>query len=1332
MDISALFTSITTPPEMPLGPRPEPPQVPRKEPSVENYDHIPLAYQRPPVPPKTPLNHQEGFPVSPQQPTNYSPYGNNSTVEPNSPYKNGNSSYHQSMPSSESNISLNSISSKSSISSVSSTSRLKGPRPISMHSPTARRPMPSSLAQTPGPKLPYPLDTSESKLFSAPSGPYPLSQPQTPVTPSQYSEGSLFHMPEPQYSAVPSSPSVHLSKVPAGSSTKTGSPARRKAVDMIPQSHYPPRPTKSIFQWGIPSELLPPMPVPVDAIGGLKVGREGHYTMNLDLPEVPPLDPVRATFSVEQLTVSDFMQLQELWSLSAIAKWIYKMVIQFDAEIKIADMVSALTKLFLYRVPALEWTLAEKIASSVIDSLSSQNFINQSSAPLLVLRTSGPAVSGVVTLLSGHEGCYSNSRPFAPRDTCCYSSRCLKEPRYIQTTRVATIPTGDGSKRKVSLRAPSIKRAPSMRVSSGSGKPVPVRNTRSHSATQNMDIQSNLHSPAIFEDEDLFDPFATLEMNWRKYWHLEEADLSNIDPKLIKMQFAYHELVMSEIAYVRDLRIYLDVYGDIELMQGLSIMTDQELYCSRVFDRIREILKTNELLLSQLLAEQSSQGPYIHTLGRWIIIWAEHHLTHAAYQRYSDDYLWADSHLRKDLATNQRLQKWMEERAKDPRLTGRPHSFFFHRVLPRVARYQLLLGAILKYTPESATYERKLIQESIDACNKLTLACDERVAKQKEVLDVQNLKAHIVFKSSAVTADLKLGDKRRKLLRRGNLIRKGDMKMEWVDTHALLLDNFFVLSKTREGMNGTALYVTKPPIPLDLLVLESADEEGVTKMTSKLTLVRHNIPSSDSVNANGHSNAASSSSLNNSNINSNSNINKGNSTSSSAPTTTVEEYPPIDNEKNQALFPIRISHLGSGKSGYVLFAPTLPERNHWVKAIVEAKQARAKLAFARSAEPFSLIKLSDQFAYPEAEAPHLPVPIPDTPLYRTAGNLNDLDRVVLRRRVNCMITIGSMYLAGTEFGIWLGRPDSNKHYDWTRITNIPQRVIRLEALDSLNLLLVLCGDHNLIWYPLDQMVARGLGDPKKSLGIRLNQHRKVIDFSVSYHRGRVLLMYLQHGGTLKVVEPIRSHGASSMSTLKQAGLITASCCVDSFREVDRMLTSSDTHKISPFLKSMILTTPKSFEWTTLDTKRPVKIPTGKNPKEMQYWGRPIKIIKLDNSQLLLCYETCYVICDASGNIGVQPTTWFLEKVAGCAYYAPYLILFSQGGEFIEIRYIDEFPGRLVQIITGKDIKLLSESDDDILIRMAHPWAPGRQLLLRLIGNEVIQDNFSTSYTSSTG
>lgn len=1307
---------------MPLGPRPEPPQLPRKENRVEDYDHIPLAYQRPPVPPKTPLSQQEEFPVSLQQ-SAFHP-----TYEQSSPYKNGNPSYHQSIPSSESTASLNSISSISSASSVSSPSRLKGPRPISMHSPATRRPMPPSLAINPGPKLPYPLDNDESKLFSPVSGPNSLSQPQTPLTPNQYPEESPFHMPEPQYSTIPSSPSVHLSKVPAGLSPKNASPVRRKAVDMIPQSVYPQRPTKSIFQWGIPSELLPPMPVPVDAIGGLKLGREGRYTMNLDLPEVPPLDPIRASFSVEQLTVSDFMQLHELWSLSSIARWIYKMVIQFDADIKIADMITALTKLFLYRVPALEWSIAEKIASSVIDSLSSQNFINQSSAPLLVLRTSGPPVSGVVTLLSGHEGCYSNSRPFTPGNTCCYSSRCLREPRYTQTTRVATIPRADGSKRKVSLRAPSIQRAPSLRVSSGSARPVPVGDSRVSSGTNNKDMESKFHSPVVFEDDALFDPFATLEMNWRKYWHLEEADLSNIDPKLIKMQFAYHELIMSEVAYVRDLRIYLDVYGEIELMKGLSVMKDQEIYCARVFDRIRAVLKTNELLLSQLLAEQTSQGPYIHTIGRWIIIWAEHHLTLAAYQQYSDDYLWADSHLRKDLSTNQRLQKWMEERAKDPRLTGRPHSFFFHRVLPRVARYQLLLGAILKYTPESATYERKLIQESIDACNKLTKACDERVAKQKEVLDVQNLKAHIVFKSSAVTADLKLGDKKRKLLRRGNLIRKGDMKMEWVDTHALLLDNFFVMSKTRDGMNGTALYVTKPPIPLDLLVLESADEEGVTKMSSRLTLVRHNVTSSDGVTGNHNS----VSSVNTANSSSGSGNNKGGSSTTPSAPSTVEEYPPIDKDKNQALFPIRISHLGSGKSGYVLFAPTLPERNHWVKAIVEAKQARAKLAFARSAEPFSFIKLSDQFAYPEAETPHLPVPIPDTPLFRAIGNIQDLDRIVLRRRVNCMITIGSMYLAGTDFGIWLGRLDSNKHYEWTRISNIPQRIVRLEVLDSLNLLLVLCGDHNLIWYPLDQMVARGLGDTKKSLGIRLNQHRKVVDFSVAYHRGRVVVMYLQQGGTLKVVEPIRSHGASSMSTLKQAGLISSTCCVDSFREADRMVTSNDTHRVTPFLKSMILTSSKSFEWATLDTKRPVKIPTGKNPKEMQYWGRPIRIIKLDNSQLLLCYETCYVICDISGNIGVQPTTWFLEKVSSCAYYAPYLILFSQGGEFIEIRYIEEFPGRLVQIITGKDIKLLAETDDDILIRMAHPWVPGRQVLLQLIGNEVIRDNFSTSYSSSTG
>lgn len=1019
------------------------------------------------------------------------------------------------------------------------------------------------------------------------------------------------------------------------------------------------RSTKSIFQWGIPAELLPPMPVPLDSISGLTLGDAGQLTMNLNLPEAS--EQPRMKFSVEQITVADLEQPVEIWSLSSLARWIYELVVSFDAEFSVHDVHQLLTRLFMFRMKNLRWDLADSLAHSAVESLIRQQFISDAS-DILYLSSSGPEVSGVITDLTGDEwACYS----YGPHDPqmMCYASKCLQ--------RLSSRPLPSSSMHTTKATLGNLAPAPT------------VTGTTVFSSSS---IDKPFEPMTSMDLEAVLDPNTTLEMNWRRFWNLEEVDIQDVDPKLVKLQFAIHELIMSEVSFVRDLVTYLDVYGEIELLKGLSVMSNQEQFCARVFGRIRSILAQNKHLLIQMLERQASQGPYIYDIADIITKWAKNSRTIQAYGDYAEDYLWTENHLRQELAKSTRLQNWMEERAKDPRINGKPHSFFFHRVLPRLARYQLLLSAVLKYTSEETVSERQSVQRAIETTTDLTRQCDDRVAKQKRVLDVQNLKAHIVFKSTAVTADLKLGDKRRKLIRRGDMVRKGDMKMDWVDTHTLLLDNFLVLSKTREGLNGTAFYVTKAPIPLDLLVLESDSEEGVVKVSSRLTLTRH------------------------------------------GPT---EEPDPsaVDNERSPVLYPLKITHLGSNGQKYLLFIPNKPERSQWARAIVEAKQSRAQLAFARSAEPFRFAQISDGFSYPESEAPYLSVPIPDTPLFRavTSTNPEDGSRVILRRKVNCLVPVGAAYLLGTDYGLWLGHENQ-----WMRVLNSPQRVLKLQVLETMNAVFVVCGDHNLSWYPLDQIIARGLGDKRHVLGTRLNRQRKVIDFSVSFHCGRVVLMYMQQGGILKVIEPIKSHGLIAMDTIEKAGIDRPSSCIDSFRELDKLQLSSDVTRVIPLIKSVILTTSKYFEWVTIDAKQTVKLPVGSAiTKEMQYYGRPIRMIKLDASHFLKCFESCYVICDYEGKDCIQPTTWFLEKISDCAFYAPYLILFSQGGEMIEIRYVEEFPGRLVQLITGKDIKLLSNDDECVYFRMAHPWIVGRQLILQMIGNEIVRDTGSSWQSSST-
>lgn len=721
--------------------------------------------------------------------------------------------------------------------------------------------------------------------------------------------------------------------------------------------------------------------------------------------------------------------------------------------------------------------------------------------------------------------------------------------------------------------------------------------------------------------------------DWATYWGIAPSPSDEV-----KRQYALHELVTSEAAYVRDLRIFVDVYGALENVIP-SVMLQQTEYCARVFGRVRNVLSVQVPFLKKLQRRQQEQGPWVRAMSDIVEKWAASPTTRETYAAYADDYLWSDGHLRKELARSSKFSEWMNMASHDPRLGGRPHSFFFTRIVPRLAKYELLLHAINKAGSESH------IKEAEKACNGLATLCDEHIATQQRALDVQNLRAQIVFKSHDVMADLRLTDKRRRLIRRGDLKRKG--RIEWTPVHLLLLDHFLILSKLREGQNGTSFYITRQPIPLDLLVIETVDDAS-------------------------------------------------------------------HRTRQEELWPFHIKHLGSSGDIYVLAATSEQERKLWIDSLIEAKRLRCAAAFARSTEPFRLVQTTDAFGYPEADTPRLPVPIPSTGLQRCVDEAGT-ERIVLRRRINCVHLCAEYMLVGTDGGLWLGTTSGT----WKSVIDLP-RVTQVKLLPVINCL-ILVTEGNVVWYPLDQIIARGLGDKHRTLGHRLNRQKRVLSINTGFCNGRSVVIYLQ-SGLLKFLEPIRSHGSRPLQT---ASSFNPQACVDYFREFNRISVGSSVVGFTPFSTGACLhTRSNGVEWASIDYNFVAEFPF--STKAM---GSVRSVTPKLKGGLLIGFEHCCISTDIQGNVIGVPT-WFLAPATNVAYMPPYVIAVSS--EMVEIRLVSDpqRPARLVQIITGKDLRLLSDFDG-IWLGLAHPWMEGRQLVVELIGNNVAPEHLRSTFSSST-
>ncbi|KAK3044256.1 hypothetical protein LTS18_001774, partial [Coniosporium uncinatum] len=243
------------------------------------------------------------------------------------------------------------------------------------------------------------------------------------------------------------------------------------------------------------------------------------------------------------------------------------------------------------------------------------------------------------------------------------------------------------------------------------------------------------------------------------------------------------------------------------------------------------------------------------------------------------------------------------------------------------------------------------------------MECDARVGDMTRKVDLTDLQSKLVLRKGMERVELNLDHLGRELIYKGDLQRAGANKFTWLETHALLFDHYFVLAKTittRDGEAGTKYEkydVSKVPIPMDLLILESRDDDPVIKSSMKglasVSVVNQRSGITESRLRSSSNQSPLPGQLTHTNTNSSlASINTNNSAKTTV-TTTV-----LDNSKDdRIMYPFRIKHLG--KEIYTLYAPSASNRDDWCDKILEAKTRHAAALFKQNAEPFRLRVMAD-------------------------------------------------------------------------------------------------------------------------------------------------------------------------------------------------------------------------------------------------------------------------------------------------------------------------------------------------------------------------------------
>ncbi|EME45830.1 hypothetical protein DOTSEDRAFT_71505 [Dothistroma septosporum NZE10] len=794
-------------------------------------------------------------------------------------------------------------------------------------------------------------------------------------------------------------------------------------------------------------------------------------------------------------------------------------------------------------------------------------------------------------------------------------------------------------------------------------------------------------------------PTRTLQ-GWAEYYELKKEDVEGKDKKEVERQNVLHEIVQTEERYMVNLDVLRTLYRDSLARADPPIIAPkrQEKFIQSVFGMVDAVKQANEEhLLPQLKYRQQEQGPWIVGFSDIFRQWVRK--ARSAYIDYANEFPKADHMVREEMDRNIEFRNFTMKMIRDERSERLSLDSFLKSPISRLQRYTLLLGTVLRNMKEDS-HEKANLQLALDEVKAVTLECDGRVAEMQRKIDLHDLGQRLVLRPGMQKeVELNLEHFGRQLIHRGDLQRMGSNRFTWLDCHALLFDHYLVLAKTvaqrvGEGGKMDRYDVSRLPIPMDLLQLDSVNEPPVQKSTylKGLSVGRSATPNEPTTLGRTPSNqAAVPGGL--------VHVNTSMSANSLNPTTSLE-----GKDSDRILYPFRIKHLG--RDTYQLFALTEQARKDWVDKLIIAKTKHAAALHAQNAEPFRLRVMADSaFVFDQFANNGKGVVIKGTPVDRAVKEVEhrfkDTGRPgpICRARVNCAASFSTPYpgkqmvAVGTDYGVYVAELDNPR--GWTKAINM-SRVTQVAVLEEFNLFLLI-SDKSLIAYHLDVVCPNERNGPtpandsSRKAPQKLSGSRDVGFFVTGKMKDRTLVFYKKRenlNSVFKVLEPVYQKSTEKRS--RAAGLLKRGN-TEFFREYDEFYIPTECNSINLFQSSLAVGTSRGFEVLTLDKKQPWSVPELKTDhvqniattiKDM----RPICMLRLSEQEFILCYEKCAVYANKHGEVSRSVVMNFVGNAQHAALYGPYLVLFDN--DFVEIRNAQN--GRLKQIIAGREVKCLDD------------------------------------------
>lgn len=924
-----------------------------------------------------------------------------------------------------------------------------------------------------------------------------------------------------------------------------------------------------------------------------------------------------------------------------------------------------------------------------------------------------------------------------------------------------------------------------------------VHRTLSGSSYQESPIEPTLSAkstPALFGN-----PVETNAADWGEFFCLSEEFINSLDPAMVRLQHEIHHLISTEENYVQSVQVFLEIFGN-----GLSdtLPTGAEDFRHNAFVSLEQVLALNDkVLLKAFKEEQGRNGPMLKFKSKAVMEWAM--AVREPLLWFAECHPHASNVIRIQSKTNERFKAFIEHgSAESTRKVRKEFSALFECTHLRFGQYQLILKSIQKQIRKLDEKDPEIdaIDEIMQYLNKTMSIYNETQGRVGDQIQVMNLEKALSYKNPSEKVDLKLTEDFEQMPHKILYQSKVMMKKSEIDSmenlEMILLDHYLLLVNVKNEMSVQVVY---KPIHLELLAIESGADDPMFKRSAKAVVNKLTRNKSEATNS--HSNsmrrstAASTQSANTPTSRNSSISSEGYFSRRSV--VGMQEYSAGGGgfiaQNNDMIYPIKLRNLATEQKYYICTSSEITRRE-WVKRLCSAKEDYSRRAQELNLNPISLrIIDSTSFGYPITDKTTVltngnPVQValanygappasPATPMSpassMSAGSQNAVTgKFKSVATINCALEViyngMRVIFLGLEDSIYgCFVPEPGSPINWVQVTMLPH-VTRLEMVKDENFFFVL-SERTLYAYKSNEILLSIISAGQRSTVLKVSAPiiiSTTVDCFKAGNLSQKPYVFYSAFTSKSTVTVLEFAGKETQKRSSRLFFKTKTIGNGEFKESDSLFTPTENGHIEFFNKTFCIYTTNSFEVMNLERKKPQTIPTeesiltiaqrqglqvdqAESLKKQISMGRPIYMAKFQaqygvnrTSHNILVYHKLAIICDALGDLAsASMVKYQVHKIKAARLWYPYLFLFSD--RVIEIHRLT---GRadiseLVQVITGRDIKLLGASGDGsgalgmniynrgasrldentprVIVSMAHPENPANVLLMEFELNEKV-------------